>query len=179
MKIFIISLLTIQCILGPLSTTPMEVSAQSELRLFVFIAEDCPISIYMADALREVSESFGKDVDMQLVFPMNNSTLASAQEFIDDYELQAYGIQMDTDQALARQLGATITPEAVVVDGSGTVVYRGRINNTYFAPGKKQHRSLKKDLAESIAGLIAGNPATASWPRAIGCFITFAKMPAR
>ena len=55
-----------------------------DLTVYIFIAEECPISIYMAKPLKETVKSYGDEVKFMAVFPKKNSTLKSANQFLDD-----------------------------------------------------------------------------------------------
>ena len=79
---------------------------------------------------------------------------------------------LDKDQALTKQLGATVTPEVVVTNMAGEIMYRGRINSAFYAPGKMKHSSIKDDLDQALSTLISGKKVAEPWPSAIGCYIT-------
>ena len=72
----------------------------------------------------------------------------------------------------AKQLGASVTPEAVITDDTGAVYYRGRINSAYYAPGKMKHSAVKNDLDEALAILLSGGTVPKPWPTPVGCYIT-------
>lgn len=148
-------------------------TAQERLRVYVFVAEECPISIAMANPLDKVSATYNDRVDFIAVFPNLKSDYVSIRSFLGRHGLDDFRPQLDADQALARQLGAKVTPEVVVTNDAGEVLYRGRITDAYAAPGKVRHGNYRNDLAEVLPLLLAGQNAPMPWPEAIGCFITF------
>ena len=149
--------------------------AQKDLHVYVFIAEDCPISIYMAKPLREVVAAYAEDVTFHAVFPNLLSTTETAQAFLTTYDLEAFDIRLDPDQQLTRTLAATITPEAIITDAMGTVLYRGRISDAYAAPGKMKHGPRVNVLHEALQQALQGQAVPEPWVDAVGCYITVRK----
>jgi hypothetical protein len=146
---------------------------EKQTHCYVFIAEECPISIYMAKPLQQAMEDFGEQVQFYAVFPKSNSTQQTAQRFLETYKLQGMQIMLDKDQAFAKKTGATITPEAVVTDPAGTILYRGRISDAYAAPGRMKHGPRNNELTTVLKSLGKGEKVAEPWPSAVGCFITF------
>jgi hypothetical protein len=146
---------------------------EKQTQCYIFIAEECPISIYMAKPLQQAMKDFGEQVQFYAVFPKSNSTEQTAQRFLDTYHLQGMQILLDTDQAFAKKTGATITPEAIVTDTEGIILYRGRISDAYAAPGRMKHGPRNNELTTVLTSLGKGEKVAEPWPSAVGCFITF------
>ena len=147
-------------------------SAQKDYHVYVFIAEACPICNYMGKPLSQVAKKYEDKVAFHAVFPVKNSNYKTSQLFKQQYELLSFETILDKDQKTAKQLGATITPEVVVTNAEGDVLYRGRINSAFYAPGKMKHSSIKDDLDLVLANLVSGKQVPQPWPSAIGCYIT-------
>ena len=147
--------------------------SQSKYSVYVFVAEKCPISIYMAKPLQEAFQKYENEVDFYTVFPMKNSTNKTAQQFLEKYKLTDFKIKLDNYQGFARKLEATITPEVVVLDEKGEVVFRGRISDAYKAPGKMKHGVRKNELVAVLDKLTRGETIPQPWNHAVGCYITF------
>ncbi len=151
-------------------------AGQQAYDVYVFVAEECPISIYMAKPLREAAKTYREVANFYAVFPVATSTAQSAQSFLSKYELTAWEAKLDPRQQLTRRLEATVTPEVVIVDSATRqVYYRGRVSNAYAAPGKMRHGERTNDLRTMLRRLEEGHIPTAPWPAAVGCFITAAK----
>lgn len=148
--------------------------AQKDLSAYIFIAEECPISIFMVNDLKKLSEDYGSNCNFILVFPMKKSTTETALAFLKEYELNNFGIELDTLQELAKKLKATVTPEIVIENhATSEVLYRGRLNDAYFAPGRKRHTPLQRDAAFAFENILSNKTVPKPWEKAIGCFITF------
>ena len=154
-------------------TTTIIGRSQSDYSVYVFIAEKCPISIYMAKPLQEAYKQFGDQVDFYTVFPMKNSTDKSARKFLNEYGLADFNIKLDIYQGFAKTLGATITPEIVVLDKEGEIAFKGRISDAYRAPGKMKHGPRKNELITVLELLTSGKSVPKPWAQAVGCYITF------
>ncbi len=146
---------------------------EQEIHCYIFVAEECPISIYMAKPLRTAMEKFGDEVTFHAVFPKRNSTEQTAQRFLEAYKLKGMETLLDPEQSFAKKTGATITPEAIVTDQEGTILYRGRISDAYAAPGRMKHGPRNNDLVEVLKSLENGKEVVEPWKPAVGCFITF------
>lgn len=156
-----------------LTVLALTLSGQRQYDVYVFVAEECPISIYMAKPLREAAKAHGEHANFYAVFPVATSTMETAAEFLTKYALTAWKAELDPAQSLTRQLEASVTPEVVIVDrASRQVYYRGRVSNAYAAPGKMRHGERTNELRNMLRRLEEGHTPTAPWPPAVGCFIT-------
>lgn len=143
-----------------------------DYRAYVFLAEECPISIAMANPLRETFNQHNSKVAFYAVFPNIRSDEISMRAFLGRYRLDFEPI-LDPDQTLSARLGAKVTPEVIVLDAQDQVVYQGRITDAYSAPGKVRHGKYQNDFAGALNTLLSGKIVSTPWPEAIGCFITF------
>lgn len=147
-------------------------SQNKTISAYVFLAEECPISIYMAKPLREVIEKHSHHVNLLAVFPNAKSTELTAKKFIDDYQLDGFEFILDKDLSLVKKWGATITPEVVIVDQDNKIIYRGRISNAYSAPGRMNHKQRINDFYATLNNYFSEKPVNPDWPTAVGCYIT-------
>jgi len=160
-------------VLSLLITSLFSPNKEQEIHCYIFVAEECPISIYMAKPLRTAMEKYGEEVTFHAVFPKRNSTEKTAQRFLEAYNLKGMDTLLDPEQSFAKKTGATITPEAIVTDEEGTILYRGRISDAYAAPGRMKHGFRNNDLVDVLELLGKGKAVAEPWKPAVGCFITF------
>lgn len=161
-----ISFLMIMMIMASLSF------GQKNWHVYVFIAEECPVCNFMGKPLSLIAKKYEASVEFHAVFPVKNSNYKTSQLFKQQYDMLTFETLLDRDQKITKLLGATITPEVVITDAAGEIMYRGRINSAYYAPGKMKHSSIKDDLDQALATLISGKKVIEPWPSAIGCYIT-------
>ncbi|MGH9660056.1 MAG: redoxin domain-containing protein, partial [Bryobacteraceae bacterium] len=84
-----------------------------------------------------------------------------------------FPVLADSEQTLARQLGATVTPEAVVWR-RGRVAYRGRIDDRAIEVGKTRAPS-RFDLREALEEVAGGGAVVERRTKAVGCAIPLFK----
>jgi peroxiredoxin len=147
-------------------------SQEKKICVYAFVAEDCPISIFMASSLKTVAEMYAGKINFYLVFPFSTSTNKSATAFKSKNKLTLFTNKIDKDQRITQQLGATVTPEVVVTGEDETILYRGRINDAYQEPGKRKHIYTNNDLVTALEKISTGKEMPKPWRRAIGCYIT-------
>ena len=137
-------------------------------RVLLFLAPLCPICQNMSFDLRQIEADFGEaPIEFILLFPNASTTEDQIQVF-----KETYGLEMDMalDTAnWAEALGARWTPEVFVLDASDAVVYRGRINDRYFAPGKRRPKTRKRDLDAALRSCLAGDAVKVPVTDAVGC----------
>ncbi len=145
------------------------------IHVYAFVAEECPISIYMAGALSEIAQTYKSKVDFNLVFPLKSSNNKTANSFKTKNKLPLYNIVLDKNQSISRQLGATVTPEVIITDIENKIIYKGRINDAYLEPGKRRHIFGSNDLSNALAMITEGKEFPKPWKNAVGCYITYRK----
>lgn len=143
--------------------------------VYIVVFEDCPICIYMSKSLKEIHQEYSKEFNFKLIFPHQLSNYKTAQIFKEKYGLKDFETIVDEDQSLSKKLGATITPEAIVMDNKNQIIYRGRINDSYYAPGRIKHASREHDLKNVLNAIVSNLPINEKWNKAVGCYITYEK----
>ena len=150
--------------------------ADSHCRIaaFVFIATDCPIAnAYHPELAAMQLEYEDRGVSIYLVHSTRGLSLAEAKSHVDEYKL-SLPVVMDRDQHLARQLGAAVTPEVIVLTRTDMeVAYRGAIDNLYADYGKKRRHPTELYLRGAIESLLAGQQVSPRETKPIGCYISF------
>jgi hypothetical protein len=137
--------------------------------VFFFVAVDCPISnSYAPEINRIIKASKNKGLDFYIVYSDANLSLADAKKHMKEYGYTCPGL-MDTRQALAKKLKATVTPEAVVVDAHGKVLYQGRVDNWYEDFGKQRYNATTHELQDALDEILSGKKVTTPVTKAVGC----------
>lgn len=141
-------------------------------KVYLFLSETCPLSQYYTLTLKTLHEKYASEhIKLIGVFPNRLSTPSTVNTFKKKYGLP-FPCTLDTDHALVRHLGATVTPEVVVVQASGQPLYQGRIDNNFAQVGKRRRVITEHDLANVLDALSTENHLTFRQTQAIGCFIT-------
>lgn len=150
---------------------PLPATATRGPTVLLFARSDCPISNrYAPEVQRLHAELAPRGVRFLLVYP-------DPAEPVPEIRAQhaAYGYPFaavrDPEQAVTRATGATITPEAAVLDATGRLVYRGRIDDRWVDFGKQRPEPTTRDLETVLDDLVAGREVEPRSTRAIGCYI--------
>ena len=143
--------------------------------VYITISEECPVCMYMTKPLQELEEKYRDSVKFFLVFPNALSNYKSINKFKKKYGLLNFESILDEDQSFVKKYTLTVTPEVMVLDSSGNTIYKGRINDGYYAPGKMKRSSISNDLKIALELWLSDKKKLENWGEAIGCYITLKK----
>ncbi len=144
-----------------------------------FVATDCPISNSYAPEIQRVCQQYGtRGVTCSLMYedvdtaPSSEPLDRQVRTHLRQYRYTGIPAAVDRQRTMATRAGATITPQAVVIDRAGQIRYRGRIDNFYAALGKPRQQVTEHDLRDALDAIVAGRPVPKSETQALGCRIT-------
>lgn len=146
-------------------------ASDGKLKVVVFTCNQCPYAKAFEPRIIEVAEQFGpKGVTFYAVNPNDDSRYA--EETMENMKARAvakgypFPYLKDGDSKTARAYGARVTPHVFVVDGTGTVRYRGYIDDS----AKRQERKTT-GLTDALDALLDGREVAKNDTRAFGCTI--------
>jgi mono/diheme cytochrome c family protein len=125
-----------------------------------------------APRLKSLEEAYrGKGVRLLAlnVAPSDSVTEAAWQAVKAEW---AFPVGKDFDGKAAKALGATRTPEVVVLDSQRRLVYRGRIDDQLRLSGSREAAS-REDLKEALEDVLAGREVRVAETPVDGCLIEF------
>ena len=103
--------------------------------------------------------------------PSFSSKKEKIQAFKEKYKLP-FILKTDYFKTKTKLLDATVTPEVVIYNEyKKEILYRGRIDNTYFRVGKKRTITTTSDLADALEAIVHHQPVKIATTQPIGCFI--------
>jgi hypothetical protein len=153
---------------------PLE-GKRGELALFVFLADGCPVARALSPEIERIGrEAIDAGVRVALIYP---------DPFVKPDEIRAhnrdFGLTLptllDPSHAVVNAMGATISPEAALIrfrgDGGFDLLYRGRINDLYTAPGRRRPSATTRDLAAALDAALEGRAPDPARTEAVGCVI--------
>lgn len=146
-------------------------AANSKPVAFLFMSTKCPLVKRYTMRLRRLHESYGEQVDFFAVFPNSDETRSGISEFAADVEYPFPAVR-DVNGYLSRKLGATMTPQAFLVDSAGVLRYRGAIDDQRYE-NRVKHRFLR----DAIEAIVDGLPVEVVSTKAMGCSIHQAVEP--
>jgi len=144
-----------------------------------FVATDCPVSNSYAPEIRRVCRDYGpRGVECSLIYEDLDTHPSAApldqqvRTHLREYGYLGFTAVVDRDRVAATRAKASITPQAFVIDRSGEIRYRGRIDNLYAALGTTRQQVTSHDLREALDAVLAGGKVPRPETEALGCFIT-------
>ena len=142
--------------------------------VIVFASPDCPIANAIAPEIERLHKmTVDAGAAFYLVHARSDVTADTAQKHARKFAITA-PILLDTDQSLAKELNATVTPEIVVVktdQPTVEIIYQGLINNLYASLGNRRDQASEHYAREAIASAIDGIAVDPAYRKPLGCFI--------
>ena len=168
--------LLILCLLVLPGFTKMSLSESPNARytVYFFLAEECVICQQYTPLLNELYHEFAStDIEFIGLFPNRFSKAKTIAAFKDKFKI-AMPLQTDYFQTKAKALGAVVTPQVFVYDNNtSSILYSGRIDNTYFALGKRRRVTTSFELKTTLQALQSDSPQIPESTEAVGCFIQY------
>ena len=107
-------------------------------------------------------------MQFKLVYPVPTDDDARIREHVKKFGYPFEWVR-DTRQQLVKQTGASVTPEVAVLDASGTIVYRGRIDDNWKEPERVARQDLRQQVVDrhgdrrgAASGIVARTPSCGS-----------------
>lgn len=139
--------------------------------VFVFLSETCPICQSYTLPLKELYKKYKeKSIRFVGVFPNYYVTQKDMDEFKKTYTIP-FDLILDSNGDLTKKFNATITPEVFVENELGQVVYSGRIDDSFYAIGKRRKVITSTELSDALAELSLGQAIKINKTQAVGCII--------
>lgn len=137
----------------------------------VFVLGDCPIANRLAPEISRIHKAYqNKKVSFLLAYVDPSSTVKDVKMHMKSFGY-ACSAFIDKKHTVVKALGATVTPQAAVLDAKGNLVYRGRINDLYEEHGASKSKPSKNDLRQALNEVLAGKPVTNPLVTPVGCYI--------
>jgi hypothetical protein len=143
----------------------------SKWSVLFFLMSDCPIANRYAPEIQRICAEYGaKGAQCFLVYPDAAENAAAVRKHVHDFGYKIPAIR-DTDHALMRKAGATVSSEVAVFSDSGELKYRGRIDNFHADLGVSRQKATEHDLRDVLAALTTGRNISNPRTQPIGCFL--------
>ena len=139
--------------------------------LLIFISHDCPICNAYAPEMERIRSKYAKDISFNLIYSEGRLKPKDAKEHARAFSLDRFHLLVDPNSKAADACGATVTPQALLFDTNGKVVYSGRIDDKYLALGKQKSQADSHDLRDAIEAVIHHQKPKLSRTTPVGCYI--------
>lgn len=139
-------------------------------KVVVFIAPDCPLCKNYTKDLKKMINTYGKEIEIYGVVPGKFYTTHEVDSFLNYYNLPLQVIY-DPNFKLVKELSATITPEAYLIDENNKIRYQGLLDNWLGELGRRRQVITEYYLNDAIKSYLNGEEIKVKKTKAIGCFI--------
>lgn len=150
---------------------PLVCEEGEELSVVIFITTDCPIANALIPEMNRlddfIAEKKGKLTLVHVDWELESE---DAIQHASDFQIKS-PVVIDRKHELVQAMAALMTPEAVLLDPQGKILYQGRINNLFTDYGDRRKVISKHDLRTAIEEFVGGRPVTLSKVAALGCYI--------
>lgn len=142
-----------------------------KLSVVVFTCNSCPFAKAFEPRIIELANQYAaKGVQFYAINPNDDEEYSA--ETMEKMKSRAvdrkypYAYLKDGDSSVARAYGARVTPHVYVVDGTGTLRYRG-----YVDDNAKPAERTKTGLSDALNALLANQTVSTTVTREFGCSI--------
>src|SRR5436189_246362 len=116
----------------------------------VFLGTECPVNNAFLPVLADLHREYtAKGVAFVGINSNGQDTLRRVAEHARKHGVP-FPVLKDVDNRVADLFGARRTPEAFVLDGSGRVLYQGRIDDQFGIGYQRPNKPTRRDLAEAL-----------------------------
>ncbi len=141
----------------------------------IFTCNECPFSKGYEDRLIALAKTYQPQGVGFVAINANDPKIVPGDGFefmvkrAQDKGLP-YPYVLDETQAIATAYGARVTPHIFLLDAQGTLVYRGRVDDSL-----EQDKVKSRDFAAALDALVSGKPVQVAETKAFGCSVKYAK----
>jgi thiol-disulfide isomerase/thioredoxin len=139
--------------------------------VLIFVRTDCPVSNRYAPTIQALSDKYGRQAFIALVYPDKTETATEIEKQLHDYGYRIAALR-DTRHDLVRISHVNITPEAAVFDAKGELIYHGRIDNWYKDFGHARPAPTTHELDVAIQAAVTGAGTAPPSVGGVGCYIS-------
>jgi peroxiredoxin len=145
--------------------------AENKASIFLFVQPECPFCLSYGKTFKQLDSVFNaQQVQLYAVVAGNNFPDSLINAYRQRFNFQ-FPVLLDPDFELTRQLNATITPQAFLLDANGRLLYHGMVDNWGYEIGKTRARATEFYLKEAVNAFLSGQTQPKDSTKAIGCYI--------
>ena len=137
--------------------------------VLIFLTTDCPICNTYAPEIGRIVADY-KDAGVRVYGVYAGESVKEVSQHVKDYKLPLTAL-LDPTLRLATLTGATVTPEACVLNPRGEILYRGRIDDRAVKLGTVRTEARQRDLRLALDAVQKQKPVPEKFTKAIGCYL--------
>ncbi|MDP7554562.1 MAG: thioredoxin family protein [Nitrospinota bacterium] len=138
----------------------------------IFMCNHCPYVIAVLERIIAMQNDYA-DKGVQLIGINPNDTVNYPEDSFENMKKIVkeknvpFPYLIDESQNIARKYDAVCTPDIYVYGNERTLIYRGRIDDSW----QKESKVTQRDLREALDAILKGNPVSEEQTPSMGCSI--------
>ena len=149
-------------------------AGKDKIVVLAFLGTECPLCKTYASRLNELAKTYEARGVVFLGLDSNRQdAVTEIASYARVHEI-TFPILKDLNQVVADQVGATRTPEVVVLDAKRVIRSRGRIDDQYGFKSNSNYQKAapsERNLAGALDDVLAGKPVSKAETQVAGCLI--------
>lgn len=168
-------LLIVSIAILTMSFSDYQKQTPKETTVYIFLSETCPICQSYTLTLKDLYKKYSdKHVKFVGVFPNYYADSDEIQKFKEKYSIP-FSLIIDGGSELTKRFGATITPEVFVENSEKQLLYSGRIDDSFYAIGKRRKVITSTELVDALNAIVNNETIKVTKTQAVGCIISISK----
>lgn len=144
---------------------------KEKFKAFFFLSPECPFCINYTKTISEIINNPNfSDITFYAVFPGTFYSNKEIRNFQEEYNFQINTVT-DPKLKLTKMLNATVTPQVVITESNGEIVYTGAIDNWAVDTGVKRQVISEHYLLDALESVISGKIPAVTKTKPVGCYI--------
>lgn len=159
------------------ATHSLQTDGKGKIVVLAFLGTECPLAKLYTPRLVELQKKYGPQGVVFLGVNSNRQdSVTEIAAYVRQHEV-SFPVLKDLQQQIADAVGATRTPQIVILDANSKIRYRGRVDDQFGFIQSLESRNYQKpkaernDLAETLESLIAGREVAQAETEVAGCLI--------
>lgn len=144
---------------------------EKDLTVLMFFAPDCPLCLTFSKPVNELSKEY-KDVKFIAVQSGEHYSVEEIEEYKNETYLRAE-IYHDKNYNVAHRFNASVTPEFVLLNREGDVLYQGLLDDRMKTLGVYKQHWDQFYLKQALEAATQGNSIKTRKTTAIGCDLEY------
>lgn len=139
------------------------------LIVVVLLSPDCPLCRNYMSTLNQLQKKT-PSIHYYGIIPGGMYSTTLIAKFQQDYQA-TFKLLIDQKKKLTHSLKGTTTPESLLIDEMGRIVYRGLIDNWAVSLGQQRRVITENYLEQAITQTLNHQPVTLSRTKPVGCLV--------
>lgn len=157
-------------------THSLDEYSDSRVVVLAFLGTECPLAKLYGPRLASISKKYAdKGVTILGVNSNRHDSITEISAYARIHEI-GFPILKDLDNRIADQVGATRTPEILILNEERTVRYHGRVDDQYGV-GYIRDEPQQSFVTNAINDLLASRSVKTASTEVVGCFIGRMRKP--